>query len=158
MLVVFDSLYVTTIVISIGLVEILEYNFKFSFTMKQTAENYLDQLSAFFYTCSIYCTIVLTIVRYIAICHTCKADLVEKTKIIVYLGFVILFSLIWNLPKWFRPEKTEGSSQAQEFDAFEVVYMVWGHFTMHYLIPLVILITLNILMLRKVSKVLLIKR
>ena len=74
----------------------------------------------------------------------------------IILGFVILFSLIWNLPKWFRPEKTEGSSQAQEFDAFEVVYMVWGHLIMHYLIPLVILITLNILMLRKVSKVLLI--
>ena len=39
-----------------------------------------------------------------------------------------------------------------DFDAYEVVYQTWGHMILQYLLPLGVMITLNILMLRTVSK------
>ena len=72
-------------------------------------------LQGFAYICSIYLLILLTFERFIAIyCANSekhshwKADMEAKTK--TFIGIVILFSLIWNLPKffmwkWVRPLK-----------------------------------------------------
>ena len=39
-----------------------------------------------------------------------------------------------------------------DFDAYEVVYQTWGHMILQYLLPLGVMIILNLLMLRTVSK------
>merc|ERR1711902_255892 len=83
--------------------------------MKNASENFLDQFSGIFYTASIYCTILLTVVRYIAICHFHKDHLIKKSKIKIYLVCVFLFSLIWNIPKWFNPKNKNGASNMSEF-------------------------------------------
>ena len=141
-LAVFDALFVLTNVISLGLVEVLKHNWNFSDAMKKASENYLDQLSSIFYTCSVYCTILLSVVRYIAICQTAKVDLVKKSKIQIYLACILLFSIIWNIPKWTETEDNQAYKN----------YLTWGTFVILYLIPLTLLIVFNVFMVRKVSK------
>ena len=141
-LAVFDALFVLTNVISLGLVEVLKHNWDFSNAMKGASENYLDQLSSIFYTCSVYCTILLSVVRYIAICQTAKVDLVKKSKIQIYLACILLFSIIWNIPKWTETKHNHAYKN----------YLTWGTFVILYLIPLTLLIVFNVFMVRKVSK------
>ena len=55
---------------------------------------------------------------------------------------LILLSRFYFLP----------TDHGTDFDAYEVVYQTWGHMILQYLLPLGVMITLNILMLRTVSK------
>ena len=96
-----------SVVISYGLTKIIDSNFEFSWPLKQASNAFLDQMSGILYTCSVYCTLLLTVVRYIAVCHRTKNNWIKKLKIKIYIGCVIVFALIWNFPKWFPPVKSE---------------------------------------------------
>ena len=106
-LAVFDGLFVLSVVISYGLTKIIDANFEFSWPLKQASDAFFDQMSGILYTCSVYCTLLLTVVRYIAVCHSRKNNWIKKSKIKIYIGCVIIFALIWNFPKWFPRDKSE---------------------------------------------------
>ena len=96
-----------SVVISYGLTKIIDANFEFSWPLKQASDAFFDQMSGILYTCSVYCTLLLTVVRYIAVCHSRKNNWIKKLKIKIYIGCVIVFALIWNFPKWFPRVKSE---------------------------------------------------
>ena len=96
-----------SVVISYGLTKIIDNNFEISWPLKQASESFFDQMSGILYTCSVYCTLLLTVVRYIAVCHRTKNNWIKKLKIKIYIGCIIVFALIWNFPKWFPRDKSE---------------------------------------------------
>ena len=85
-LAIFDSLFVFVQVINIGFVETLSSNELNKFLTKVAP--LLGPMQAFFYTCSVYMTVLLTVVRYIAVCHLMpsKIHLITRRKIKAYIG------------------------------------------------------------------------
>ena len=121
-------------------------------------------LKGFAYICSIYLLILLTFERFIAIYCANSRDkfdwktyMEDKTK--TFIGIVILFSLIWNLPKCFQWKwKTDPKIQRTDV-VFTVVskeksykdyYATYGYAIIGFFIPLVILIVLNSLIVKQV--------
>lgn len=108
------------------------------------------------YTCSIYLTILLTIERYIAICHQRKlAHMISRRKTTMYIGWVILFSVLWNLPKCFIYKFENGQVLKNDIarsNIFKNIYIAWGHGIVQFFIPLTLLIVLNLFLLIKVRK------
>ena len=78
------------------------------------AEFFLQPLQANFFTCGIYLTILLTMVRYIAISQK-YSSVIEKRKVKIYIACVIFFSFIWNFPKWFALDE-EGYHKDDKVD------------------------------------------
>ena len=123
-------------------------------------------LRYFFYLCSEYFTILLTLERYIVICHPTLAqtfrgphisDSLKKTKI--YIGGVVLFSFLINCPVFLKRSWKEGKNGKIEIDyyrgiskeLFVEVYETWCWIFFHLVLPLVCLIVFNSLILKKVN-------
>ena len=135
--------------VTVGLVEsVYEYGFSKSITLGTPV---LLPLRNFAYICSIYFIILLTTERYIAICHQHKTYLISRRKTIKYIGYVILFSLVWNIPaffifKWGKDHN--GIHYVTKTDLanhtiFKMVYINWLHATIKFFIPMTLLIILN---------------
>ena len=136
-------------VIDFGLVETLSSNDLNEALRK--ALPLLHPIEAFFYTCSVYVTILLTVVRYIAVCHHNKTHLITRKKIKAYIGIVMFFSLIWNVPRFFAYEGQHGRlTTFGKSDLYKTIYLTGGKGTVQFIIPLAVLFVLNSCMLRKV--------
>ena len=96
-----------SLVISYGFIKIIDANFEIAWPLKLASIYFFDPMAGILYTCSVYCTLLLTVVRYIAVCHRTKNNWIKKLKIKIYIGCVIVFALIWNFPKWFQHVKSE---------------------------------------------------
>ena len=106
-------------------------------------------MQAFFYTCSVYITVLLTVVRYIAVCHHDKTHLITRKKIKAYIGIVMIFSLIWNVPRFFAYE--DGSlTTLGKSTSYKTIYLTGGKGTLLFIIPLAVLFVLNSFMVMKV--------
>ena len=139
-------------VINIGFVETLSSNDLNIFLTKVAP--FLGPMQAFFYTCSVYITILLTVVRYIAVCHHNKPHLITRKKIKAYIGIVMIFSLIWNVPRFFAYEGQHGSvSKFGKSESFKTIYLTGGKVTVQFIIPLTVLSVLNSFMLMKVISI-----
>ena len=146
-------MFVFVQVIDIGLVETLSSNDLNEVLRK--AVPLLSPIQAFFYTCSIYITILLTVVRYIAVCHHNKTHLITRKKIKAYIGIVMFFSLIWNVPRFFAYEGQHGSlTTFGKSESYKNVYLTGGRVTVQFIIPLGVLFVLNSFMLMKVITIL----
>ena len=106
-----------SVVISYGFTKIIDANFEISWPLKQASKYFFDPMSGTLYTCSVYCTLLLTVVRYIAVCHRTKNNWIKKLKIKIYIGCVIVFALIWNFPKWFPRVKSEVGKLSDLYDS-----------------------------------------
>ena len=119
-------------------------------------------LKGFAYICSIYLLILLTFERFIAIyCATknshWKTYMEDKTK--TFIGLVLLFSLIWNLPKCFMWKwKTHKihptfvvNTDVSLKNSYDTFYSTYGYSIIRFFIPLVILIVLNSLIVKQVN-------
>ena len=134
-------------VINIGFVETLSSNELNIFLTKVAP--FLGPMQAFFYTCSVYITVLLTVVRYIAVCHHDKTHLITRKKIKAYIGIVMIFSLIWNVPRFFAYE--DGSlTTLGKSTSYKTIYLTGGKGTVHFIIPLAVLFVLNSFMVMKV--------
>ena len=68
----------------------------------------LHPLISISFTCGVYLTILLTIIRYIAVCQQNIArTIITKKMIRIYIACVILLSLVWNFPTWFESKLKE---------------------------------------------------
>ena len=142
-------MFVFVQVIDIGLVETLSSNDLNEVLRK--ALPLLNPIQVFFYTCSVYVTILLTVVRYIAVCHHNKTHLITRKKIKAYIGIVMFFSLIWNVPRFFAYEGQHGClTTFGKSESYTTFYLTGGKVTVQFIIPLAVLFVLNLCMLRKV--------
>ena len=142
-------MFVFVQVIDIGLVETLSSNDLNEVLRKSLP--LLNPIQDFFYTCSVYITILLTVVRYIAVCHNNETHLITRKKIKAYIGIVMLFSLIWNVPRFFAYDGQHGSlTTFGNSESYKTIYLTGGKGTVHFIIPLAVLFVLNSFMVMKV--------
>jgi len=158
---IFDSIYLLIQVIQLGLGEIVhkkEYGNAIKFVSPIT-----HPVESFLYIGGMYTMVLLTVVRYIAICHRDKAHLVSRGKIKIYIGCILCFSFVWNFPKWFALEwvKVKGEDSQDELhvqdtamglsDSYKDIYLTGlEKIVLEFVIPLATLTVLNILLLKMV--------
>ena len=107
------------------------------------------------YMTSMYLTVLLTLVRYLAVCWK-KQFSIKETKIL--MASVVLFVIIYNLPKWMIYKWETNQNGATELKLTELacdptflnVYFAWGHGLFLFVLPTLILITSNVLMYKEV--------
>ena len=125
-------------------------------------------LSNIFRTGSIYFTLALSIERYLVICRPLLYNLKSKISKVVRIGF-ILFSIIFNLPKFLEFEWGKGKyfinetkhededssiipTSLIENNLYIQIYSIWFDLIFHGLIPFTALIVLNIFVLKEMQR------
>ena len=102
-----------------------------------------------------YLTVLLTFVRYLAVCRK-KHFTVKETKI--SMASIFLLVIIYNLPKWmmFRWETKANGVKELKLSKFTCdptfykVYIAGGNGLFIFILPTLMLIIPNVLMLKKV--------
>ena len=107
------------------------------------------------YMTSMYLTVLLTLVRYLAVCWK-KQFSIKETKIL--MASVFLFAIIYNLPKWMIYKWETNQNGTTELKLTELacdptflkVYYAWGSGLFLFILPTLILIASNVLMYKEV--------
>ena len=108
------------------------------------------------YMCSMYLTVLLTLLRYMAVCWK-KQLSIKETKILMVSVF--LFVIIYNLPKWMIYKWETSQNGTTELKLTELacdptflkVYYSGGNGLFLFILPTLILITSNVLMHKEVK-------
>ena len=111
------------------------------------------------YMCSMYLTVLLTLLRYMAVCWK-KQLSIKETKILMVSVF--LFVIIYNLPKWMIYKWETSQNGTTELKLTELacdptflkVYFAGGSGLFLFILPTLILVTSNILMHKEVKIIL----
>ena len=111
------------------------------------------------YMCSMYLTVLLTLLRYMAVCWK-KQLSIKETKILMVSVF--LFVIIYNLPKWMIYKWETSQNGTTELKLTELacdptflkVYLAGGSGFFLFILPTLILVTSNILMHKEVKTIL----
>ena len=114
------------------------------------------------YMSSMYLTVLLTLVRYLAVCRK-KNFTSKEIKISVVSIFVLV--IIWNLPKWMTFRWETNSNGVNELKTtkfacdptFYKVYYAGGNGLFMFILPTLMLIIPNVLMQKEVLIVNIIK-
>ena len=102
---IFDLMWVFVQVIDVGLTQTLPNHDRFNCYKNSIRHIILHPFHSIFYTCGVYLTILLTIIRYIAVCQqNLSRKIISRSKIKIYIVCVLIFSVIWNIPTWFDSE------------------------------------------------------
>ena len=107
------------------------------------------------YMGSMYWTVLLTLVRYLAVCKK-KHFTVQETKISMASIFVLVF--IWNLPKWMTFRWETNSNGVSELKTtkfacdptFYKLYYAGGNGLFMFILPTLMLVIPNVLMHKEV--------
>ena len=108
------------------------------------------------YMCSMYLTVLLTLLRYMAVCWK-KQLSIKETKILMVSVF--LFVIIYNLPNWMIYKWETSQNGTTELKLTELacdptflkVYLAGGSGLFLFILPTLILVTSNILMHKEVK-------
>ena len=125
-----------------------------------TAAPVLYMIGMFTYTNSILLLVLVSMDRYLMLCHQQKARKICTTKLIkIYIGCIYIFSFISNIPRVFEhrwDSSQDGTStQVMKTDlgcsyAFQMVYIIGITMVIRLIIPIILLAFSNIQLLRKV--------
>ena len=117
----------------------------------------------FNFTCSEYLIIFLSIERYIFLCHPHFKRLINYRKTKIYVGCIVGATFLYNLPIWFERtwtkdengkvimQNTKLRTDESIKHIYTEVYETWMYIAFNLILPLLCLITLNFLILKKVQ-------
>lgn len=116
-------------------------------------------------TMSVYLTLIVTVERWVAVCHPFRAKaLCTSSRARWYVLGTALFALLYNVPKFFeatvyRVEAEDGTDtiycvKASSFrtDTYVVVYIHWMYLIVMYFVPFSALAVLNACIVRQVRR------
>lgn len=117
-------------------------------------------------TISVYMTFLISLERYIAVCHPLKArSFCTHARTRLSIIFTVVVSIIYNLPKFFDTKLIErtgddgsaiyfvGASDFRKNELYLTVYIHWLYFIFMNLIPLSGITFFNIMIYRQVQVV-----
>ena len=112
----------------------------------------------FNFTCSEYLIIFLSMERYIFLCHAHFKHQITYRKTQIYVGCIVVATFFYNLPIWFERTWTKDENGKvimqntilRHSSIYTEVYETWMYTVFNLILPLVCLIILNFLILKKV--------
>ena len=113
----------------------------------------------FNFTCSEYLIIFLSMERYIFLCHAHFKHQITYRKTKIYVGCIVVATFFYNLPIWFERTWTKDENGKvimqntilRHSSIYTEVYETWMYTVFNLILPLLCLITLNFLILKKVK-------
>lgn len=164
-----DLILIVTSILLFGLTTIFPYNGEakdYFFIIQPQISGIVYPLATMAQTISVYMTFLISLERYIAVCHALKARSLctqSRTKHCIY--FITLVSLLYNVPKVFEIKLIEGTDE--DFGTFYcvsasslrinkvyiTVYIHWLYFIFMNLIPLSGITYFNLMIYCKVRSV-----
>lgn len=164
-----DLILIITSILLFGLTTIFPYNGEakdYYFIVQPQISGLVYPLAMMAQTVSVYMTFLISLERYIAVCHPLKARSMcthSRTKICIF--FIILLSTLYNAPKAFEIKLIEGineeygtyycvSASALRINKLYItVYIHWLYFIFMNLIPLSGITFFNVMIYRQVRNV-----
>ncbi|XP_059480856.1 FMRFamide receptor [Neocloeon triangulifer] len=117
-------------------------------------------------TGSVYLTLTVTLERYVAVCHPLRArSLCTYGRARIYVVLIIVFSVLYNLPRFFEVERVTGtlppynttiymvSASALRNDPLYItIYVNWTYLLVMYFVPFLALAIFNCAIYMQVRK------
>ncbi|KAG7168255.1 FMRFamide receptor-like [Homarus americanus] len=161
----FDMIVTTTSVLMFGLPEICEY----THTMLWYSEGVYQRVTPFVFplalvaqTGSVYLTVTVTVERYIAVCRPLRARyLCTYGRAKVYVISVALFSILYNIPRFWEVSNKECNVDGETFvivvpsalrlnPYYIEIYIMWVYLIVMYLVPFLSLMIFNFFIYKEV--------
>ena len=151
-----DTLYVLNRLLMVGLRHLVNEE-SLSDSLRLTWP-ILIPMRYFNFTCSEYLIIFLSIERYIFLCHPHFKHLINYRRTKIYVGCIVGATFLYNLPIWFERtwtmdengKITMQNTILRKIHIYTEVYETWMYIVFNLILPLLCLITLNFLLLKKV--------
>lgn len=161
-----DLILIVTAILLFGLTTFYPFNgqlMDYYFIVQPTIAAYAYPLAMIAQTISIYLTFLISLERYIAVCHPLKARSFcthARTKFSIFI--VVLFSIIYNFPKFFEIKLNEAnvaeygrfyyvSASSLRVDKLYIqIYIHWLYCIFMNLIPLSGITFFNLMIYRQV--------
>ncbi|XP_069183263.1 LOW QUALITY PROTEIN: FMRFamide receptor [Procambarus clarkii] len=161
----FDMIVVTTSVLMFGVPEIGEYtNSMVWYTQGvfQRVTPFIFPVALMAQTGSVYLTVTVTVERYIAVCRPLRArSLCTYGRAKIYVISVALFSVLYNIPRFWEVSYKECNVKEAEFvivlptalrthPYYIEIYIMWMYLIVMYLVPFLSLMIFNFFIYREV--------
>jgi hypothetical protein len=164
-LAVSDLCLIFTSILLFGLTTIYPYNGKMKFYFFITVPKLAHvayPLGSIAQSISIYLTFLISLERYVAVCHPLKAATYCKpARTKMFISIVVVSSIIYNLPKFFEIELKEFNNGVEIFylvsasalrvnKLYIAIYIHWLYFIVMNLIPFFGITFFNLMIYRQV--------
>ncbi|XP_050734293.1 FMRFamide receptor-like [Eriocheir sinensis] len=162
----FDMIVTTTSILMFGLPEICEYTQTmvwYTQGIYQLITPIIFPLALIAQTGSVYLTVTVTIERYIAVCRPLRARLLcTYGRAKVYVMCVAIFSIVYNLPRFWEVSTKECIISKDESMRIVIptvlrrnpfyieIYIMWLYLLVMYLVPFLCLMIFNFFIYREV--------
>ncbi|KAL4705383.1 hypothetical protein ACJJTC_000155 [Scirpophaga incertulas] len=115
-------------------------------------------------TMSVYLTLIVTVERWVAVCHPFRAKaLCTSSRARLYVFGAAAFAAIYNFPKFFEAETYESTDAGETVycvrpnaafrtEAYVAVYIHWMYLIVMYIVPFTALAVLNACIVRQVRR------
>jgi len=146
----FDTVFIISLGIAYGY-----YSMACTDNYKTPIEHIATRISYLGLYGSIYSTLMVSIERYLGICHW---NLTYKRKIWIYLIPILIITIGFNLPSFFDIElyrvngTIDSSHKSWNDDTYRYRYYFWASIFVEDIIPLPIITLLNICIVREVRR------
>lgn len=165
-----DIALIVTSILLFGLTGIYPYTgsmFTYYFYVYPHIVPVVYPLASMVQTASVYLTLTVSLERFVAVCHPLRArSLCTCGRAKLYVIGIMVFSVIYNLPKFFEasiqaewyPEDNVTvycvtPTQLRQNDVYVNIYIHWCYLIFIYLLPFISLAVLNACIYRQVSLV-----
>ncbi|XP_049887677.1 FMRFamide receptor-like [Pectinophora gossypiella] len=163
-----DTVLILTSVLLFGLSAIFPYTGRLRYYYYHVCPHltpYAYPLANVAQTMSVYLTLIVTVERWVAVCHPFRAKaLCTSSRARWYVLGTALFALLYNIPKFFEaevyPETRDNVTdviycvRSTEFrsETYVVVYIHWLYLVVMYIVPFSLLAVLNARIVRQVRR------
>lgn len=162
-----DTVLILTSVLLFGLTAVFPYTGRLRFYYYHICPNitpYAYPIANAAQTMSVYLTLIVTIERWVAVCHPFRAKaLCTSSRARLYVFGTATFAFAYNFPKFFEAEVYERvadgevvycvkSDDSFRTEAYIAVYIHWMYLIVMYIVPFTALAALNACIVKQVRR------
>lgn len=162
-----DTVLILTSVLLFGLTAVYPYTGRLRYYYYHVCPNitpYAYPIANAAQTMSVYLTLIVTVERWVAVCHPFRAKaLCTSSRARLYVFGTATFAVAYNFPKFFEAEVYESSDAGEAVycvkpnedfrsESYVAVYIHWMYLIVMYIVPFSALAALNACIVKQVRR------